>query len=121
MEIEKRWRAGEWLSRAGKINIINSLNYKYMHNGRSSSKEGGRKRRRKRRRKHPPSSQSLTAGNSLQSSSPPGSSSSGPSATTLESPPPPPPTRVENLIDMDAPQPTPGQSMEGLMATLNIQ
>ena len=49
---------------------------------------------------------------------PPGSSSPGPSALTLESL--PPPTRVENLIDLDVPQPTPGQSMEGLMATLNI-
>ena len=110
MEIEKRWRAGEWLSHAGKINIINSLNYKYMHNAR---------KRRKRRRKHPPSSLSRTAGNSLQLPTPSGSSSPGPSATTLESP--PPPTWVENLIDMDAPQLTPGQSMEGLMATLNIQ
>ena len=119
MEIERRWRAGEWLSRAGKINIITHLTTSMCITADHHPKRG-RKRRRKRRRKHPPSSQSLTAGSSLQSPSPPESSSSGPSATTLESP-PPPPTRVENLIDVDAPQSTPGQSMEGLMATLNIQ
>ena len=79
----------------------------------------GHKRRGKQRRKHPPSSRSLTAGNSLQSSSSPGSSSPEPSASTLESP--PPPTRVDNLIDMDAPQSTPGQSMEEIMSTLNIE
>lgn len=39
----------------------------------------------------------------------------GPSTAMLDPPPPPPPE--ENLIDLEAPQPTSGQSVEGLMAT----
>ena len=77
-----------------------------------------RKRRRGRRR-HPPSSQPSAAGKSFHSPgpTPTGSCSPGPSTSTessLHSP-------AENLINLDdVPQPTSGQSMEGLMATLNL-
>ena len=39
----------------------------------------------------------------------------GPFAAMLNPPPP-----EENLIDLETPQPTPGESVEGLMTTLNI-
>ena len=122
-EIERRWRAGERISHAGKtersIHISPTCVTADHHPKRSSKRRRGRRRRGRQR--HPPSSQPPTAGNSLTGSTPTGSSSPGHS-TSLESPPlPSPPENLINL-DVDIPQPTctPGQSMEGLMATLNI-
>ena len=128
MEIQRRWRAGEQLPHAGKIaQSMKQLTHLIITPDHHPKR--GRKHRRKRKKRKqtrvPPSSQSATAGTpntSIQTSIPPGGNVNGhpgPSAVMLDPPPPPPPPE-ENLIDLEAPQPTPGQSVEGLMATLNI-
>ena len=128
-ELEKRWRGGvEWPQTSKTTWFIKTIYITLLDGVIAYPKRGGKSRRRRRRPQREGNSASvghIDAGSSTSSSLSSGSGSNAAVHPSSPSNAPGPSTGSADvpahLIDLNTPVPSPGENINGMMATMNIK